>query len=180
MKHGKALLSEEELDKVRKVSKKASETQQSLHRQEQNQTHMISINTYHLACAEGSALQYCSFCLEMSLIIQLALRVLHFSVVHFAWRCHLIIQLAPRVLHLSAVHFAWRCSRHHECCHSGYMGIQYLSSLILNSSLSTPGTLLLPCITCILNAKRRTKNGGDLGTRLPAYGSRHHLKVDFQ
>ena len=49
-------------DKVRKVSKKASETrEQTLHREEQNQTHMISINTYHLACAEGSALQCCSF-----------------------------------------------------------------------------------------------------------------------
>ena len=51
----KALLSEEELlvmkerDKVCKASKRASETRdQSLHWQEQNQT--------HLACAEGSAL----------------------------------------------------------------------------------------------------------------------------
>ena len=50
-------MAEEELDKVRKASKKASETrEQTLHRQEQNRTHMISINTYHLACAEGSAL----------------------------------------------------------------------------------------------------------------------------
>ena len=60
MKRRKALLSEEELlvmkerDKVRKASKRASETcEQTLHRQEQNQT--------HLACAEGSALQCCSF-----------------------------------------------------------------------------------------------------------------------
>ena len=67
MKRRKALLSEEELlvrkerDKVRKVSNKASETrEQTLHRQEQNRTHMASINTYHLACAEGSALQCCS------------------------------------------------------------------------------------------------------------------------
>ena len=48
MKHRKTLLSEEELlvrDKVRKVSKKASEThEQTLHRQEENRTHMISIN----------------------------------------------------------------------------------------------------------------------------------------
>ena len=65
MKHRKALLSEEELlerDKVRKVSKRASEThEQTLHRQEQNRTHLASINTYHLACAKGSALQCCSF-----------------------------------------------------------------------------------------------------------------------
>ena len=45
-----------ERDKVRKVSKRASEThEQALHRQEQNQT--------QLACAEGSALQCCSFLL---------------------------------------------------------------------------------------------------------------------
>ena len=60
MKRRKALLSEEELlvrDKVRKASKRAFETrEQTLHRQEQNRTHMTSINTYHLACAEGSAL----------------------------------------------------------------------------------------------------------------------------
>ena len=64
MKRRKALVSEEELDKVHKASitKRASETrEQTLHRQEQNQTHMISINTYHLACAEDSALQCCSF-----------------------------------------------------------------------------------------------------------------------
>ena len=67
MKRRKALLSEEELlvrDKVCKASKRASETcEQPLHRQEQNRTHkiMISINTYHLACVEGSALQCCSF-----------------------------------------------------------------------------------------------------------------------
>ena len=58
MKHRNPLLSEEELlvrDKVCKVSKRAPETcEQTLHRQEQNRTHMISINTYHLACAEGS------------------------------------------------------------------------------------------------------------------------------
>ena len=61
------LLSEEELlvrnlrDKVRKASKRASETRErTLHRQEQNRTHMASINTYHIACAEGSALQCCS------------------------------------------------------------------------------------------------------------------------
>ena len=49
-------------DNVRKASKRASETreQTNLHKQEQNRTHMISINTYHLACAEGSALQCCS------------------------------------------------------------------------------------------------------------------------
>ena len=62
MKHRKTLVSEEELDKVHKVSKEVSETrEQTLHRQEQNQTHMICINTYYLACAEGSAPQYCSF-----------------------------------------------------------------------------------------------------------------------
>ena len=62
MKRRKALLSEEELlvtkerDKVRKASKRASETrEQTLHRQEQNRT--------HLACAEGSALQCCSLML---------------------------------------------------------------------------------------------------------------------
>ena len=61
MKRRKALVSEEELDNVLKACKKASETrEQTLHRREQNQTHMISINTYHLACAEGSALQCCS------------------------------------------------------------------------------------------------------------------------
>ena len=47
MKHRKALVSEEELletKSVRKASKKASETrEQTLHKQEQNQTHMISI-----------------------------------------------------------------------------------------------------------------------------------------
>ena len=60
MKRRKALLSEEELlvtkerDKVHKASKRASETrEQTLHRQVQNRT--------HLACAEGSALQCCSF-----------------------------------------------------------------------------------------------------------------------
>ena len=62
MKHRKALLSAEELltrDKVNKASKRASETrEQTLHRQEQHQTHMISINTCILAWAEGSALQY--------------------------------------------------------------------------------------------------------------------------
>ena len=60
MKRRRALLSEEELlvrDKVLEASKRASETrEQTLHRQEQNRTHMISINTYHIACAEGSAL----------------------------------------------------------------------------------------------------------------------------
>ena len=60
MKRRKALVSEEELlvrDKVNKASKRASETrEQTLHRQKQNGTHMISINIYHLACAEGSAL----------------------------------------------------------------------------------------------------------------------------
>ena len=52
MKRRKALLSEEELvvtkerDKVRKAGKRASETrEQTLHRQEQNRT--------HLACAKG-------------------------------------------------------------------------------------------------------------------------------
>ena len=59
MKHRKALLSEEQLlvtkerDIVRKASKRASEThEQTLHRQEHNQT--------HLARAKGSALQCCS------------------------------------------------------------------------------------------------------------------------
>ena len=59
MKRRKALLSEEELlvtkerEKVRKASKRASETrEQALHRREQNRT--------YLACAEGSALQCCS------------------------------------------------------------------------------------------------------------------------
>ena len=54
----KTLLSEEELlvtkerDKVRKVSKRVSETcEQTLHRQEQNRT--------HLACVKGSAFQCC-------------------------------------------------------------------------------------------------------------------------
>ena len=65
MKRRKASVSEEEFnirDKVSKASKRASETRkQTLHRQEQNGTHMISINTYHLACTEGSALQCCSF-----------------------------------------------------------------------------------------------------------------------
>ena len=64
MKRRKALLSEGELlvrDKARKASKRASETrEQTLHTQEQNRTHMISINTSQLACAEGSALQCCS------------------------------------------------------------------------------------------------------------------------
>ena len=70
MKHRKALnlLSEEELlvrDKVPKASKRASETrEQTSHRQEQNRTHMININTYHLACAEGSALQLFIFIIE--------------------------------------------------------------------------------------------------------------------
>ena len=67
-KRRKALLSEEELlvrkerDKVREVSKRAPE---------QNRTHMASINTYHLACAEGSALQCCSLklCSCMILVI---------------------------------------------------------------------------------------------------------------
>ena len=64
MKHRKALLSEEELlvkDKVHNTSKRASETrEQTLHKQEQNRTHMIDKhNTYHLACAEGSALHCC-------------------------------------------------------------------------------------------------------------------------
>ena len=59
MKRRKGLLSVEELivtkerDKVRKVSKRASETrEQTLHRQEQNRR--------HLACAESSTLQCCS------------------------------------------------------------------------------------------------------------------------
>ena len=65
MKHRKALLSEKELlvrDKVCKASKRASETyEQTLHGQEQSRTHMISINTYHLASTKGSALECCSF-----------------------------------------------------------------------------------------------------------------------
>ena len=70
MKRRKALLSEEELlvtkerDKVRKASKRASETrEQTLHRQEQNQT--------HLACTEGSALQCCSLTLSKIYIMLL-------------------------------------------------------------------------------------------------------------
>ena len=70
MKRRKALLSEEELlvtkerDKVRKVSKRASETrEQALHRQEQNRT--------HLACAKGSALQCGSLYMDI-LITQIA------------------------------------------------------------------------------------------------------------
>ena len=67
MKCRKALLSEEQLlvtkerDKVRKVSKRASETcEQTFHRQEQKQT--------HLACAEGSACQCCSFLIATALL----------------------------------------------------------------------------------------------------------------
>ena len=55
MTRRKALLSKEELLVTKERDKvcKASEThEQSLHRQEQNQT--------HLACTEGSALQCCS------------------------------------------------------------------------------------------------------------------------
>ena len=40
--------------------------------QEQNQTHMISIDTYHLACAEGSALQCSSLKWQVSLLVQIA------------------------------------------------------------------------------------------------------------
>ena len=44
------------------MSKRASETcERTLHRQEQNRTQIASINAYHIACAEGSALQCCSF-----------------------------------------------------------------------------------------------------------------------
>ena len=82
MKRRKALLSEEELlvtkerDKVRKVSKRASETrEQALHRQEQNRT--------HLACAEGSALQCCSFLIGLSLLIVLYLTLCVFIKAHF-------------------------------------------------------------------------------------------------
>ena len=38
---------------------------------------MISINTYHLACAEGSALQCCSFLMVFQIFINLATE-LHF------------------------------------------------------------------------------------------------------
>ena len=59
-----SLLSEKELLVRDKVRKRASETcEQTLHRQEQNQTHLISINNYHLACTEGSARQ-CSSLLK--------------------------------------------------------------------------------------------------------------------
>ena len=72
MKRRKALLSEEELFSWRQVckeGKRASETrEQSLHRQEQNRTHIISINTSHLACDEGSALQCCSFFMQAFLV----------------------------------------------------------------------------------------------------------------
>jgi len=65
MKHRRALVSEEELDKVREASKKASEThEQTLHRQGQNQTHNYDKHKcLHLVCAKGSALlnQCCSF-----------------------------------------------------------------------------------------------------------------------
>ena len=45
-------------DKVRKASRIASETRkQTLHRQEQNRT--------RLSCAEDSALQCCSFCVDV-------------------------------------------------------------------------------------------------------------------
>ena len=49
MKRRKALLSERVIrDKVRKASKRASETRkQTLHRQEQNQTHMASMRALH-------------------------------------------------------------------------------------------------------------------------------------
>ena len=68
MKRRKALLSERVIrDKVRKASKRASETRKRLctgKNRTEHMIHVISINTYHLACAEGSALQCCSFSLE--------------------------------------------------------------------------------------------------------------------
>ena len=83
-----ALVSEEEFsirDKVRKVSKRASETcEQTLHRQEQNRTHMISINTYHLACAEGSALQCCMF-IVASIASQLCVKQLMLARIEILW-----------------------------------------------------------------------------------------------
>ena len=57
MKRRKALQSEEELfvrkerNRVRKASKRASETRkQTLHRQEQNQTHITSMRTLNRLC----------------------------------------------------------------------------------------------------------------------------------
>ena len=74
-------------EKVRKASKKASETsEQTLHRQEQNQTHMISINTYHLACAEGSALQCCMF-IVVSIASQLCVKQLMLTRIEIYWNC---------------------------------------------------------------------------------------------
>ena len=74
MKCRKALLSEKELlvrDKVRKASKRASETrEQTSHRQEQNRTHMISMNTYHLACAKGSSNGPCFSSEEFTLFLK--------------------------------------------------------------------------------------------------------------
>ena len=74
MKRRKALLSEKELlvrDKVRTASKRASETcEQTLHRQGQNRTHMISMNTYHLACAEGSSNGPCFSSEEFTLFLK--------------------------------------------------------------------------------------------------------------
>jgi len=64
MKCRKALLSKEDLlatkstKRVRELLKHVSRL--CTCRQEQNGTHMININTYHIACAEGSALQCCS------------------------------------------------------------------------------------------------------------------------
>ena len=61
MKCRKAL-PEEELrvrDKVSKASQRASKTrEQTLHMQAR--TDMISMNTFHIACAKGSTLQCCS------------------------------------------------------------------------------------------------------------------------
>ena len=68
MKGRKALLSEEELlvrDKVNKVSERVSEKcEQTLHMQARTEPKTYdrqSINTYHVACAKGSAFHCCSF-----------------------------------------------------------------------------------------------------------------------
>ena len=62
MKRRKALLSEEELLVRDNVCKAKLLKHVSRLCTDKNRTkHMISMNTYHLACAEGSALQCCSF-----------------------------------------------------------------------------------------------------------------------
>ena len=50
---------------------------------------MISINTYHLACAEGSALQCCSFFCALIVNIGLFIQLLQklCLVTHPEWAC---------------------------------------------------------------------------------------------